>query len=206
MSDEDHLRMMVTGILLSKPAAQIDFTLGSIHVDATGLASVVGAMYTKQWGLPGIGIKIGGVPPDAAAAYDEQEDVFNFPNSTFGAATNERIYIVHESVHAMHDISIGSLCVPGGRGCIFTTRSENEATAYVAGALFSLYDTGLVPAGVPASGDHWVKAFDIAQSIKNVKGAVVAPADALSLRTLIVGRKAYEGVSLWAPTTANGLK
>jgi hypothetical protein len=206
MSDEEHLRMIVTGILLSKPAAQIDFTLGSIHVNATGFASVVGAMFVKPWGLPGIGIKIGGVPPDAAAQYDEQEDVFNFPSSTFGMTTNERIYIVHESVHAMHDILIGTLCMPGGRGCIFTTRTENEATAYVAGALFSLYDTGLVPEGIPASGEHWVKAFEIAKSIKNVKGAVVASADALSLRTLIVSRKAYQGVSLWTPTTADGLK
>lgn len=206
MSDDAHLRMIVMGILLSKPAAQIDFTLGSIHVDANGFASVVGAMFTKQCGFPGIGIDVGGVPPDAAAAYDEAEDVFNFPNATFGTAPNERIYIIHESVHAMHDISIGTLCVPGGRGCIFTTRSENEAAAYVAGALFSLYDTGVVPAGIPASGEHWVKAFEIAKSIKNVKGAVVDSADALSLRTLIVSRKAYEGVSLWAPTTANGLK
>jgi hypothetical protein len=208
MTDEMRVRAIVTAILLSKPAVQIDFTLGFIHVDSVGLASVVGAMYTKMAGFPGIGIRFGNVPAGAAAAYDEADDVFDFPSATFGLTPVERIYILHESVHAMHDIAIGTLCMPGGRGCIFTTRTENEATAYVAGALFSLYDTGVIPDGVSNSGDHWVKAFEIANSIRNVKGAVVPAADATSLRQLIADRGSYKsaGVTMWSPTTANGLK
>jgi hypothetical protein len=208
MTDEMRVRAIITAILLSKPAVQIDFTLGFIHVDSVGLASVVGAMYTKMAGFPGIGIRFGNVPAGAAAAYDEADDVFDFPSATFGLTSVERIYILHESVHAMHDIAVGTLCLPGGRGCIFSTRTENEATAYVAGALFSLYDTGVVPDGVSNSGDHWVKAFEIAQAIRNVKGAVVPATDATSLRQLIADRDSYKsaGVTMWGPTTANGLK
>jgi hypothetical protein len=208
MTDEMRVRAIVTSILLSKPAAQIDFTLGSIHVDGVGFAAVASALFTKMVGFKGIGIRFGNVPAGAAAAYDEDDDVFDFPSATFGLTPVERIYILHESVHALDDIAIGTLCMPGGRGCIFTTRTENEATAYVAGALFSLYDTGVVPDGVSNSGDHWVKAFEIAQAIRNMKGAVVPAADASSLRQLIADRDSYKsaGITLWTPTTANGLK
>lgn len=48
--------------------------LGFIHVDSVGLASVVGAMYTKMAGFPGIGIRFGNVPAGAAATYDEADD------------------------------------------------------------------------------------------------------------------------------------
>jgi hypothetical protein len=81
MTDEMRVRAIVAG-LLSKPAVQIDFTLGFVHVDSLGLASVVGAMYTKMAGFPGIGIRFGNVPAGAAAAYDEADDVFDFPSAT----------------------------------------------------------------------------------------------------------------------------
>jgi hypothetical protein len=91
MTDEMRVRGIVAAILMSKPAVQIDFTLGSIHVDSVGLASVVGAMHTKAWGFPGIGIRFGNVPAGAAAAYDEADDVFDFPSATFGLTPVERI-------------------------------------------------------------------------------------------------------------------
>jgi hypothetical protein len=102
MTDEMRVRAIVTAILLSKPAAQIDLTLGSIHVDGAGFRSIVGAMFTRWPGSRASGYAY--VPAGAAAAYDEADDVFDFPSTTFGLTPVDRIYVLHESVHGMHDI------------------------------------------------------------------------------------------------------
>jgi hypothetical protein len=110
------------------------------------------------------------------------------------------MHIVHESIHAMQDIAGGTQYSP--RGSIYTSETENEAAAYVGGALFSLYDTGAVYGGHPHA-----TAFRIAQSIQNVKGARVSDTDATILRTAVWMHPVYffDGVSMWSPTFADGL-
>jgi hypothetical protein len=67
-------------------------------------------------------------------------------------------------------------------GSRYTTRSENEAAAYVAGSLYHLYKTGkLIPGGL-----IFKTAGKIAQGIMNRRGAFVSTADAIALRKEVV--------------------
>ena len=82
--------------------------------------------------------------------------------------------IVHECIHALHDV-YGGKRLSSERGSGFSTRADNEAAAYVGEALFSLYDTGAV-----YSDSIRDVSFAIATRIKGSAGAAVTavvPAD-----------------------------
>jgi hypothetical protein len=117
---------------------------------------------------------------------------------------NEQSKIIHESVHAMRDLK-GAMFVSETRGLQVTSKTEDEAAAYVAGALFILYDnTNVSTAKQPV----FVKAYQIANSIMNVRGAVVPAADVMSMRNIVAGDTLYSSrrVRLWTQSSADGLK
>jgi outer membrane protein OmpA-like peptidoglycan-associated protein len=171
---------ILTNVLTSAAAQRIDFWLGSIHVDGRGLSSVVQALKDGR-----IDVTIAQLQKGAAAEYANATKFFRFPTATWGLTPSDRKAMLHESIHAMQDLAGGQLW--SERGSVFTYESENEAAAYVGGALFDIYS------GIPLTSNVQVFIFadQIGQSIKGKPNAVVSSADAAVLRTLISAHPVY---------------
>lgn len=186
----------VIDVLTSPSARRIDFHLGLIHVDVVGLMAinsliVVGAVRidVARFLEPGVG-----------AEYDNATNTLKVPRDDYGTTSNERATIVHECVHALHDVYGGGHFHPRG-GTRFMTTSENEAAAYVAGCLYHLYATGRPLRGESTIFYHAAK---IAQRIMNQRGAFVSTDEATKLRRIIVDDPKHK-IGFHTPTTANGL-
>src|SRR5206468_2844407 len=145
-------------------------------------------------GAPGVGIEISNeMPAGAAAAYDNDKDVLRFRTTATGKTPSERSSIIHECVHAMRDI-LGGPLVYTTKGAAITTAAENEATAYVAAALFRIYDGAPTP--TTTTEPLFVKASTVANKMANLKGAVVSDADLLAMRNIVVGNPVYRSIGI----------
>jgi hypothetical protein len=146
-------------------------------------------------------MRIGPLDLGSAAQYGSGDNTYTFPNvARLSTAAGE---ILHESVHVMQDVGGGK--VISERGSMFVTDSENEAAAYVAGALFLICSGGKLGEGSP---NLALQALSIAQSIKDTPGAVVPKSDADILRVLIVTHPVYmfdQRISFTTPTSADGV-
>jgi len=192
--DEFVLQNRLFAVLQSPEVDRIDFTLGSIKVDGPGLREVVVSLM-----LGTVHIAIKPMPAGAAAQYDTDGNSFLFPNGAFGAKDSDNSYLVHESVHAMQDIDYG---YDFSRGDYFTLESENEAAAYVAGALYDIYKK---IGRSDAAATPWGAARAIADKIKDTPGAVVSDADAANLRAVIAADPTYRSKDFASDTTySNG--
>jgi hypothetical protein len=193
-----NLKPMLISVLMSPAAQKIDFWLNTIHVNGAGLKSVVREVTAGR-----IGIKLGPVMAGAGAEYGNGEKAFTFPNAGVFTSQSGRKIVVHESVHAMQDVAGGMLF--SERGSIFTKEAENEAAAYVAGALFDIY-SGVAPTSKIGV---YVQAAAIADSIKNKPNAAVDTKEADVLRLLICAHPVYmfsqSHVDNLTPTFANGM-
>ncbi len=201
MTDEEHLRLMIDKVLVRKTTTQIDFYAGAIHVDASGFGAVRAALFANA-----IHVAIGGVPTGAGAAYSYGDDTFHFKHGTFGTNSLDQMNIVHESIHAMNDIRGAWASSPSGGE--WTTYTQDEVSAYIAGALFMRYDFGgPTQQWLNSNPPEYAAADTIAGSIMNTKGAIVPEKDVMNLRSLIASRLVYQqlGIRLWSPSGANGL-
>jgi hypothetical protein len=200
VAQKANAKQLVVQILKSPAAKKIDFWLGSIHVNAVGLNLVVNAVNN---GI--IDLKIGPVNAGAAAMYGNRENAYTFPSTAVLSTPSGRTDVLHESVHAMQDVGGGK--VISERGSMFGTESENEAAAYVAGALFEIYSGSKVP---PSTLNVFVKAWSIAQSLQDTPGAIVPKLDADQLRIMIVMHPVYmfssSNISFTTPTFGNGVQ
>jgi hypothetical protein len=204
MADEDVLRHRVTTILLSDATRKINFFVGPIHVEYGGFSAVFFALWSKSRGGDGIDIEIGDVPDGAAAVYDSDDDAYRFRNAAFGMTDAQRAVILHESVHAMRDIWGSTITTANGD--VSTTYTLDEAAAYVAEALFRIYEN--TAGGTDTSEPLRVKADLVAQSIMNTPGAVVSDTDVSSLQDLVAANPVYRrrGISRSTSSGANGIK
>jgi hypothetical protein len=193
------------------PAAQkINFYLDSFHVDGSGLSYVALALLSRPHGQHGVTIRVGHVSPGAAATYDPATNIFDFPTAGYGTTAFERQTIVHECVHALRDAA--GTKIRTSRGTMTTLALSDEAAAYVAGALFNIYDTTPV-GGTPAT-PSWATgsgiyplAHSIAVTMSTQTGFAVTPQSAKSLRDTIVNTPLYRSLKR-APKTRyqnNGL-
>ena len=186
----------VMGVLTSQSARRIDFHLGLLHVDAAGLAAIHGLV-----ALGGVRTEVARfLQPGVGAEYNAATNTLRFPRRDYGAVASEKATILHECVHALHDVYGGGFFHPRG-GSRFMTASENEAAAYVAGCLYHLYETGK-----PLTGDGTIfyYAGKIAKRIMNQRGAFVTTDEADELRRAVVDDPTYR-IGFSTPTTANGL-
>jgi hypothetical protein len=144
-------------------------------------------------GTKGIGIRLGHLPKDAAAAYHPVDNVYDFPDDTYGTTPFQRLGIIHESIHASFDVAKVTI-----------TALLSEAVAYVGGVLFHLHDT--VPAGgTPPAAPVWAssryaanaEAYRIASGLWSANSSVVSEADAKAMCAAITS------VKLYAPLKAN---
>ena len=183
----------VKSVLSSPAARRIDFHLGLINVDAAGLAAI------HNFVAAGIvAIRVGELKDGVAGQYSNQTNTLRFKRETYGASPFERATILHECVHALHDMYGGGYYHPKG-GSRFISASENEAAAYVADQLFYLYETGTVQNHDRIADVAGV----IARRIMNRRGAFVTTAEATALRIAIVSNAEYD-YRLTTPTGANG--
>jgi hypothetical protein len=165
--------------------------IDGIHVDGAGLTLIALALLTMPSGTDvGLNISIGASSPGATASYRRFTNTFIIRSADFGLANRfERMSIVHECVHALMDFR-----APSGVLAV-----ANEAAAYVAGALFHIYDT--TPAGGTVRRPSWAhatqfkKAHEIAAAIRTRPGQVVDPTDAAELRQEILARPVYAGLA-----------
>jgi hypothetical protein len=136
--------------------------------------------------------------------YMNKEDVIRFPNMAYGTTVLELASIIHECVHAMRDLQGFYYYFSLTSGVGWATATEDEAAAYVAQALFRLYDATVPLAPIDPI---YIKAVEIAKSIINVKGTVVSDADVTSIRNLVAGNPVYQsmGIKLSTPSRADGL-
>lgn len=187
----------VKSVLVSPSAKRIDFHLGLMHVDAAGLIAVRGLIIA---GIVRVRIEPS-TDPHVAALYNYSANTLKFPRENYGANAKEKSDILHECIHALHDI-YGAGYYSGRGGSRFMTESENEAAAYVADALYYWYETGRVQGS--AADPIFVKAGAIARRIKDLRGAYVTTDEAIDLRKAIVDDEAYT-YELDTLTGANGI-
>ncbi|MGE0422386.1 MAG: hypothetical protein AB7O88_08985 [Reyranellaceae bacterium] len=173
----------VKNVLSSPAARRIDFHLGTINVDAAGLATIHNLVAVGT-----IPVKVEAMRSGVAAQYRNSTNSLMFPRESFGANAQERCDILHECIHALHDMYGGGSYYPQRGGSRFTPRSENEAAAYVADALFYRYETG----GVQPGGSIIQIAAQIAGRIANKRGAFVTTAEARALRVAVVLDPTYK--------------
>ena len=138
-------------ILMSEAAQALDFYVGFIHVDGSALSYVALLLSVPPDGDRGVSIRIGDPGSEVSAAYDPPTRTFTFPSADFGRLTwpprsqpFERMAIVHECIHAWRHAMGQHMWTPSGRWGSFG--SEDEAAAYIGGALFFLNDQGPISA------------------------------------------------------------
>ncbi len=187
----------VKDVLISPSARKIDFHMGLMHVDAASLLAIRGLIIARI-------VRVKVMPmsgSNVAAAYNNAANTLKFPREDYGKDAKEKSDILHECIHALHDV-YGAGYYHSRGGSRFMTESENEAAAYVADALYYWYETGTVQGS--AADPIFVKAGAIARRIKDLRGAYVSTAEAIDLRQAIVDDDAYT-YDLSTLTGANGV-
>jgi hypothetical protein len=152
-TNTDALRTIIGAIVMSDAAQKVDFYLDKMHVDGSGLSYVALALASKPRGGRGLSIAVGGLGPHAEASYDPSTNTFKFPKVNYGTVPFERMTIFHESVHVWRD-SVGRT-VATSSGKVKTRDVSEEAAAFLAGALFFLYDAG--PTSASDTTPTWAK-------------------------------------------------
>jgi hypothetical protein len=193
--DEIALRSTIIGVLVSEPIWKIDFWLGPVHVDGVSLFQVVCAL---NWGYIGVKIDHTSVA-GAAAEYHSHENTYVFPYKAAGLTPQQKMAVVHESVHAMLDIRAGL-----ERSTFSVLQTENEAAAYVTQALYGVLAFDATPgAHVQAFYD---KAFEIANKIKGQLGVRVDAEDAKYMKHAVaMGNIYYKRFTESTPAFSDGV-
>ncbi len=167
---EAALKQRLIGLLKSPLVQKIDFLIGYMHINGAGYLHVANALANGS-----IKLFVGGVPAGAGAAFYPGDRVFRFPEGAYGLSRSDEALMVHESTHAIRALTYTR------QSMMLIASTQNEAAAYVAQALYTLY--------VGSSGSYFepifIKADQIARSIKDRKGAVVSPQDEANLRAFI---------------------
>jgi hypothetical protein len=145
-------------------------------------------------GIRGIGVKIAKMPANTGAQYEIDDDVIKVPNAGFGDTAWEKMTLVHESTHACIDALYKKKKVP---------RLDNEASAYLAGALYNVYRAASVDGPFdynPGSSGIYYEAHQVAiahrRSAEKIgfKGLYqVFEKDAAKMLRAIQDSKTYEG-------------
>jgi hypothetical protein len=100
----------VRRVLKSPEAMRIDFHLGLINVDAAGLTQI-SSLVAGGW----VGIQVVKMDDDTLAQYAYEANTLLFPRQDFGKDEIEEASIVHECIHALHDLRRRELLSPPGR-------------------------------------------------------------------------------------------
>jgi hypothetical protein len=194
-----HLRSLIRELLLSSECQKIDFDFAFSHgygfnrhkVDGNGFAFVARCLATPLHSGRGISVGLNAERRRQAndvhrATYSYQRNHITVPSLAYGHKLQERCLLVHECTHALRD----SL---GVRSDLGRTRAvEEEAEAYIAGALYLIYETnasGWTPAPTQPT---WVAALAVARKIADKPGALVDVGEHADLRKVILADPMYK--------------
>lgn len=200
---KSQLRNMIRTLLLSAEVQKIDFDFAFSHgygynrhkVDGWGFAHVALCLSTPLNSGRGISVAVKDQSAqNFGASYDDAPNRITVPSATYGHATGERAVLVHECTHALRDALgaksriNGAAAVPLGR----TRGVEEEAEAYVAGALYLAYEAKASGRALatPAS-PILAAAKSIADKIADKPGALVGVGDHADLRKAILASPTY---------------
>ena len=163
-------------------AQKIDFYLGYLHVSGFGYGAVADAVSRGA-----IGVRFGELELGAAAAFDGEDKVFDFPDGgVYGASLVEQSNIVHEATHAAKWLIYK-------KAGIIENDTQDEAAAYLAGTLYLMHNGGDWP---PGSHLIFVEASRIARSILNKKGSIVPAHDEARLRSFVSLHPVYSNMGV----------
>jgi hypothetical protein len=166
-------------VLRSPSAQKIDFYLGYLHVSGFGYVTVADAVSNGS-----IGIRFGQVPAGAAAAFDGEDKVFDFPEGQiYGSNLVEQALMVHEATHAAKWLIFK-------KAGIIENDTQDEAAAYLASTLY------LMDNGRDWAPGHliYVEASRIARSLK--KGSIVPAHDEARLRSFVTLHPVYSSMGV----------
>lgn len=199
-----HLRNVIHDVLLSPEVQKIDFDFAFSHgygfnrhkVDGWGFAHIAVCLKTPLNSGRGISVDVKDQSAQGmGASYDDVLNRITVPSVAFGHSTGERIVLVHECTHALRD-ALGRKSRINGAAAVPLGRSrgvEEEAEAYIAGALYLMYEakaSGL-ELKTPTSPIR-AAAHAIADKIADTPGALVGVGDHADLRKAILATKTYE--------------
>lgn len=192
----------IHAILTSNAAQRINFTLSFVHVDGKGLQAVADAIVAKLKNQNGVEISLGDATPGAAGSYNSATNRISVPTGFATQSWKSKQVLLHECVHAMQDILGGGsgLNLRGARR--LTLQVDNEAAAYVAGALYFIYGSGRA---YRTTHPIYLTAQQIAFKICDKPGAWVEPADVFALRAAIKSRPLYANLASDPRSPVDGL-
>src|SRR5262245_60909106 len=151
LHDRMALRDRTLALILSSAAQKIEFTFDGVYFAGRYFNLVASAIMSKWAGGQGVGFRTGHVSPEFAAQYNPDADVIDVTSLAYGVPPFERQLLVHECFHAWRDImgpkvpghgrDLTAAKAVGKSGLVKTTALQEEAMAYVTGALFHIHDT-----------------------------------------------------------------
>jgi hypothetical protein len=201
-----HLRNLIHDVLMSPECQKIDFDFAFSHgygynrhkVDGWGFAHVALCLKTPLNSRRGVSVDVRDQTGQGiGASYDYGSNLLEVPSVAFGHTAAQRSSLVHECTHALRDAHglksrmNGFAGVPLGR----TRGVEEEAEAYIAGALYIVYEaraggfTLLTP-----SEPIFAAAQAIALTIADTPGALVGVGDHAALRKAILANPTYKRI------------
>jgi len=148
------LRDRISTILIGSACARIVFRLAGQHIRPGGF-TVIGMSIGISSGATPHGsarqrqmrVAVMPMPMHVGASYNAQRNEIQVPTASYGATVNERMCIVHESMHAVFDYHQ-----------IRMSAYLEEAAAYIAGAMYlRLTYSPLIGSGI----------FGVAEAIAN---------------------------------------
>jgi hypothetical protein len=180
------LRTRTINLLQSSAAHQVEFIYQGMYFSGWNFEGVAALMKANA-----IGFRTEHVPEHAGAAYRPENDLnlIDVPTYDFGkdpADSFGRYALIHESVHAWYDIEMdGPIGV------------WEEAIAYIAGTLFSLYyeprtgpgKTPTVPSW--ASSSVYATAFRISLALMGNANSMVPATEVVTLEAAIKASASY---------------
>lgn len=219
-----HLRHLIYNLLMSPQVQRTDFDFAFSYshgvgynrhkVDGWGYAHVALCLKTPLNSGRGISVDVKDqTAKGIGASYDYLLDLIEVPSVSFGHAINDRRSLVHECTHALRDAHgrrsriNGFAAVPLGR----TRGVEEEAEAYIAAALYLIYEANagghaLKPITEPA----FAAAHAIASAIADKPGALVGVGDHAELRKAILSNPTYnfmhKNMDYYYSPSPNGIK
>src|SRR5262245_25827786 len=192
-SNYQGMRQRMLNVLTSNAARKINFHLDEIHVVGFEVGRVISHLLLNPRGASPLKVRTGHVSDGAGAEYDQHENRFEFPDENFGEPAEERAAIFHECVHAWRDASRApahNQSDTARRLLLRGSKLKDEAAAYVAEALFYLYDA-LSPKPPAADDSIHRESERIAASIMNRPGILIPAACAAALKSQIMAQPLY---------------
>ena len=133
-AQREALRQRLADTLLAPEVARIRFRYGSFQLRRGGFDVIAASLATRGVGSDSshrsrrpMNVRVETLPPGVGAEYHGRDNCIVVPTVDFGRTMVHRAALVHETVHAIFDYNRHRL-----------TALEEEACAYIAGAMYRL--------------------------------------------------------------------